>query len=763
MAFGTGAATAAEGTPALNAEQRRAVEHGDGPLLVVAGAGTGKTRVIIERIRNLLETDPTLAGENILGLTFTDKAAGEMKSRVVRAIGERAEGVWLSTFHKFCQEKILQAVNPDLQVLEPIDQWILLRRNIAELQLVKFWKLTDPGEFLNAFVAFFSRCHDELVTPDDFQRYVEGLRRGFESRKMWIEADALAIEQEEVELQEELARAFRVSERLVREHNFVTFGEQLMNAVHLLRTDAGLLERMREQYRYILVDEFQDTNIAQLELLWLLAGERGNIVAVGDDDQAIYRFRGASFGSFTIFLKRFCGVKDSRLGAEAKRFLVSLSQNYRSTRRILRVAGQAISHNEKSQLLPPKKLTTEQPDGERIRIAEFATPEEEAQWIAMEIERLHAAGSEWRKFAVLYRKHTHRERLLVALRSRRIPFVIKNLSILTSTIVRDLVAYVRAIATPSDNVAAARVLAVPYWGLEPRDLLRLAERAEKNRRRPLSDEMDAAQQDLPFAGNTTNLRELVLLLNRMRQTAMKKTASEVLDELIAALELAPLPSDADYHYLVRFVEFVKGWQAKNEEKSAQLRRISSLLRRSGRRYLPRRRAAGRCRATDDRTCRERIGIPPRFHFAAQQGRLPGAAPGADVRVSTGADEGRKAEGGFPVGGGAASFLRRADARAPEPDAQHGRQQAQKTFDVPRRHPDERRHSAVGRDAAHAEGRTPGVRGNHWAGTQLRRSERSLWFGKCNGPRLLARGALGQGVSPAPGRAAAIERVSNRAI
>ena len=202
MAFGI----AAEGAPAfpLNAEQRAAVEHGAGPLLVVAGAGTGKTRVIIERIRHLLETNPTLAGEHILGLTFTDKASGEMKSRVVKAIGERAEGVWLSTFHKFCQEQILQAVNPDLQVLEPIDQWILLRRNIAELQLVKFWKLTDPGEFLNAFVAFFSRCHDELVTPDDFQRYVEGLRRAFESRKMWIEGDARESKQEEIERQEEL-------------------------------------------------------------------------------------------------------------------------------------------------------------------------------------------------------------------------------------------------------------------------------------------------------------------------------------------------------------------------------------------------------------------------------------------------------------------------------------------------------------------------------------------------------------------------------
>ncbi len=202
---------------------------------------------------------------------------------------------------------------------------------------------------------------------------------------------------------------------------------------------------MREQYRYILVDEFQDTNIAQLELLWLLAGERRNIVAVGDDDQAIYRFRGASFGSFTIFLKRFCGVTDAKLGPATKKFLVSLSQNYRSTQRILRVAGEVIRHNEKSPLLPPKALTTENREGEKIRIAEFGTPEEEAYWVASEIERLHAAGAPWRHFAVLYRKHTHREKLVDELRRREIPFVIRKLSILSSTLVRDLLAWLRLI------------------------------------------------------------------------------------------------------------------------------------------------------------------------------------------------------------------------------------------------------------------------------------------------------------------------------
>ena len=551
----------------LNAEQRAAVEHGEGPLLVVAGAGTGKTRVITERIRNLLETDPELAGENILGLTFTNKAAGEMKRRVVKAVGERAEGVWLSTFHKFCLEKILQAANPDLVPLEDVDHWILMRRHIVELELNHFKRLADPGEFLNDFVRFFSRCQDELISPDDYRQYVEDLQRRYEGRKKSLEPDARAQEEEELARQAELARAYRVSERLLRERNLLTFGAQLMQAVQLLRSDEALLEKLREQYRYILVDEFQDTNIAQLELLWLLAGERRNIVAVGDDDQAIYRFRGASFGSFTIFLKKFCGASEPKSAAGKGKFLVSLTQNYRSTSRILRVAGEVISHNEKSPLLPPKKLNTSNSEGEKIRVAEFATPDEEAHWIASEIERLHTPGNSWRSFAVLYRKHTHRTRLLDALRRREIPFVIRKFSILSSTLVRDLLAWLRLIAVPADNVACARVLAAPYWGLEPRDLVRLAERAEKNHRRPLSDELETAQRELPFAREGSRLPELVTLLTRLRQVARKAAATGVLEELIAGLALAPLPSEADRHYLDRFVSFVKEWEKKSEGKS----------------------------------------------------------------------------------------------------------------------------------------------------------------------------------------------------
>jgi DNA helicase II / ATP-dependent DNA helicase PcrA len=556
-------AAAGSGFP-LNAEQRAAVEHGEGPLLVMAGAGTGKTRVITERIANLLASNPDLAAENILALTFTDKAAGEMKHRVLKAAGnDRAKGVWLSTFHSFCLEKILRGANPEIQPLDDIDHRILLRRNIAELGLKIFRRLAEPAEFLRDFQTFFSRCQDELVTPDDYQRYVEGLRRAYEAQKAALEPDTRAIAEEELAKQEELERVYRVSERLLRERNLHTFGAQLLQAVELLRADAELLGRMREQYRYILVDEFQDTNIAQLELLWLLAGEHKNIVAVGDDDQAIYRFRGASFGSFTIFLKRFCGASQLRPGPKAdgnaKQHFVSLSQNYRSTRRILRVAGEMIASNERSPLLPPKKLTTDNPEGEKIRVVEFAAFDEEAHWVASEIERLHEAGAHWKSFAVLYRKHAHRAQLLDALRRREIPFVIRKASILANTLVRDLLAWLRLIALPADNVACARVLAAPYWELEPRDLVRLAERADKKRPRgALWDEVEAAKDERPKLG------ELVEMMQRLRQSAWKKTAKELLEELIASLELAP--SDTDRQYVDRLAEFVKEWERKSEDK-----------------------------------------------------------------------------------------------------------------------------------------------------------------------------------------------------
>jgi DNA helicase-2/ATP-dependent DNA helicase PcrA len=546
----------------LNPEQLAVVEHGEGPLLVVAGAGTGKTRVITRRICRLLETDASLTGENILALTFTDRAAEEMKWRVVKAAGERAEGVWLSTFHKFCMDRILREANPELQTIDNVEHWILLRRNIRELDLKHFTRLAEPGEFLSDFVQFFSRCQDELVTPEDYQRYVNSLRAAYETRKVSLDEESRTAAGEDLARQEEVARAYRISERLQRERNRVTFGGQLLRAVELLRTDEERLARLRQQYRYILVDEFQDTNIAQLELLWLLAGEHRNIVAVGDDNQAIYRFRGASFGSFTIFFERFSGA--AKHARQEKLPLHSLTRNYRSTKRILDVASTVIQHNERPAFLPHRHLVTENPAGEKIRIVEFGAPEEEAHWVTSEMERLHAGGRTWRSCAVLYRKHTHRARIVDVLRRKRIPFVIRGLSVLSNTLVRDLLAYLRLIAIRSDNVACARVLAAPYWGLEPQDLVRLAERAA--RKKSLYETLEAPQQELAFhPGMKTG--ELLEFLKQLRRLAARGTAKDVFDALVAGLALSPLPSDADRLNVECFATFLTEWGKKSEEKS----------------------------------------------------------------------------------------------------------------------------------------------------------------------------------------------------
>jgi DNA helicase-2/ATP-dependent DNA helicase PcrA len=550
----------------LNPEQLAAVQHGDGPLVVVAGAGTGKTRVITERIRYLLDTQSELTGKEILGLTFTDKAASEMKHRVVstsRDRGEveeeRAKAVTLSTFHSFCNS-LLQEIDPDLKPIDKIDHWILLRRNLLLLQLEHYRRLAEPGQFLGDFVEFFSRCQDELVTPDDYQVFADKQLEEFQRVRSVMPDDERAIRDEEIAKIQEISRAYRSSDLLLRERKLLTFGSQIMDAVLHLRADKDVRERLRSRYKYILVDEFQDTNIAQLELLWQLGGKRPNLVVVGDHRQAIYRFRGASFGSFTIFLNRFASGK----GATHEDLLRPLTLNYRSAGRILRVAGQVISHNEKPTNIPEYPLAPVKEDGDKVRIVTHATSEAEAQWVAGELARLHRAGAKWRTFAVLYRGHSHRDKLVDVLKARKIPFVIKNLSILSHRLVRDLIAYLRLIDHPLDDVACARVLAMPAWGLEASDLVRLSERAAKSRGASLWDTMQAAKNEPPFSGGGRNLDALVELITELRKKARFVTASELFDAMAEGLEVSTAVAGEDRKYFDRLGQFVREWQLKSE-------------------------------------------------------------------------------------------------------------------------------------------------------------------------------------------------------
>src|SRR5277367_2645757 len=546
----------------LNDAQRRAITHGEGPLLVIAGAGTGKTRVITERIRYLLQSDTSLAGENILGLTFTVKAAGEMKARVVRATGERGKSVVLQTFHAFC-ESVLKESAPERLMLDKVDHWILLRRNLERLKLDKYRRLAEPGQFLNDFVEFFSRCQDELVSCSDYQRYADGLAEQLEADRAALDDDTYKERAEEVALQQEIARAYRTSEDLLREKKRVSFGSLITGAVELLETNAEVRRGLQEKYRYILVDEFQDTNIAQLRLLELLAGDKKNIIAVGDNDQAIYRFRGASFGSFKLFLERFAGWRE---GQDSATLRVSLVENYRSTPNILRVATQVIAQNTVSADFPKKVLSGNKAESEKIRIVELETEHDEARWIVNELQRLHAAGCKWRSFAILYRQHAHRHELVEELCRHKIPFVISRLSILDHPLVKDVLAYLRLIDTHSDDIACARVLAAPAWSLEPADLVRLSERARKEKKF-LYDMLQLPQGQLPFDSTHAALGHLVEFLAEQRKNVHRRTARGILADLLEWLEVAQRASPQDRKYVKRLVEFAKEWEPKSDKRS----------------------------------------------------------------------------------------------------------------------------------------------------------------------------------------------------
>src|SRR6202521_921961 len=547
----------------LNDAQRRAIKHGDGPLLVIAGAGTGKTRVITERIRHLLESDDSLLGENILGLTFTKKAAGEMKARVVKAVGDRGKDVVLATFHSFC-ETLLKEVDANRVALESVDHWILLRRNLARLKLEKYRRLAEPGQFLSDFIQFFSRCQDELVSSEDYQRFADLLAKELEEEKAALDEDTFKERAEQVSLQQEIARAYRASEEILREKRAVALNGLITEAVTLLKNDTTRRRQLQERLNHILVDEFQDTNIAQLELLHLLSAERRNIVVVGDNDQAIYRFRGASFGSFKLFLQRFAGWKE---GEDSTPYRVALMENYRSTPNILRVATQAIGMNEVSPEFPKKVLQPNKSEGEKIRIVEMETAEDEAAWVADELGRLHGAGRRWKDFAVLYRQHRHRDDLVEQLSQRKIPFVISKLSILEHPLVRDVLAYLRLIAKPFDDIACARVLSAPAWHLTAEDLVRLAERTRKKRGTALYDTLQAPQSELPFDPSSAAFKTLIEFLTDQRKTMRRRSAREILGDLVEWLEVPQRAGAQDRKYVNQLGQFMKDWEPKSETRA----------------------------------------------------------------------------------------------------------------------------------------------------------------------------------------------------
>src|SRR5271165_6694892 len=464
-------------------QQRQAIEHVHGPMLVVAGAGTGKTAVLSQRIAHLINTGAAKPDE-ILAVTYTRNGAAELLRRAGGILysdlaPERAattllsSGLQADTFHAYCFS-LLHEAGIKFALLDDQDLFVLLRRRIGELQLQRFTKAADPGKFLRDLMDFFRRCHDELRTPEDYEAYVAQLEREeLPLPRVAKSKEAALMPREEVLCCcHEIARAFGYVEDLLKQEGLGTFGHIITRAVEMLGRRQSVLQAAQQRARFILVDEFQDSNVAQIQLAKLLAGEEANVFAVGDPDQAIYRFRGATSGAFDQFLRTFGPQRVKR---------VTMSDNRRSTPPILSCAYQVIQCNPEvgSKELedagwPRQPLTCARLEREKNLAAKAAAvhavvhnKNEDAGFIADTIEatRRRRPGMKYDHFAVLYRNHHHRQEVVDELRRRDIPVQVKGADLFDAPQVRDAMAVLRILDGP-DAIALFRVAALPRFNVD---------------------------------------------------------------------------------------------------------------------------------------------------------------------------------------------------------------------------------------------------------------------------------------------------------
>jgi len=459
-------------------QQQQAIEHVHGPMLVVAGAGTGKTTVLTRRIAHLVKNGYARP-EEILALTYTVNAAEEMFKRVQGELGASvAKGFQVHTFHDYCFKLLIRA-GRDFKVLDDKQLWIFLRRNIRELRLNYFVRAANVAKFLDDLLDFVRRCHDELVGPEQYADYVSSVGCGeLPVPRVSKSKDADDVtEQEAIGRCREIAFVFEAVERMLRERNLGTFGHQILRAYQLLSEDTAMLDHERARIRFILVDEFQDANFAQIRILQKLAGEGSssrNVFAVGDPDQAIYRFRGASSEAFVLFQNAFPDCK-----------LVVLSKNRRSTTPILNCAHAVIAQNPAFALQADGSQYSRTP---LISARDELQPEKSAKralaeavivsgsfmeatdLVATLIEVRRRSRCNWKDIAVLYRTHSHRDEVAAELARKEIPFSIEALDVMDASEVRDLLACLGAVISPTDSASLFRAAALRQFSVDPGEL-----------------------------------------------------------------------------------------------------------------------------------------------------------------------------------------------------------------------------------------------------------------------------------------------------
>ena len=426
----------------LNEQQRLAVEHGPGPLLILAGAGSGKTRVLTHRIAYLLERG--VLPEEILAITFTNKAATEMRRRVEQMVGSTVtDGIWLGTFHAICGRILRSEIarvgyNSNFVIYDAGDQSRLIRQALKELNLDD--KLFNP----RTVQAIISRAKNELVEPESLENY--WLREGPKDYSAYF--------------LQRVAEIYTRYQRILKENNALDFDDLLRLTAVILQTWPDALAKWQGRFRHVLVDEYQDTNRAQYVLVRLLAGVHENLFVVGDDNQSIYGFRGADIRNILEFERDFPRAR-----------VVKLEQNYRSTQTILDAANYVVANNSRKK---EKRLWTSNGQGDRVRLYKAWDGKEEAYFVARELQHLMGRGFTLQDCAILYRTNAQSRLLEEVLLSERLPYrMLGGIRFYERLEIKDTLAYLRLLLNPVDALSLERVINTPRRGVGPKTLERI--------------------------------------------------------------------------------------------------------------------------------------------------------------------------------------------------------------------------------------------------------------------------------------------------
>ena len=568
----------------LNKEQEKAVAYDKGSLLIIAGAGTGKTTVITERIKRLIGQG-LAKPEEILALTFTEKAAQEMEKRIDIALPYGTFGLWVSTFHSFW-DRILRTealnigLSPNFKLMTEAETYLFVKKNFWQFNLDYFRPNGNPYKFIEGLIQHFQRLQDEDLSSESYLAFVKSqIRHVPRSPKDEVgnpksvhgESVQDESEKEEVNKYLELANAYKVYGELKIKEGAMDFSDLIANVLKLFRKRKSILAKYQKQFKYILVDEFQDTNYAQYQLVKLLAPAKTqpNLTAVGDDSQSIYKFRGAAISNILSFMKDYPDANN-----------IVLTTSYRCPQTVLDAAYRLIKFNDpdtlEAQLGINKNLSAQQNRrGEKVELIYRERVEEEAEKVVNFIsEYKHEFKKDYKDFAILVRANIHSDPFIRALERARVPCQFLGPGMLFQRPeVKDLIAYLKVLYDFTDSVSLYRVLSMDIWQLDARDLIAVLNAAKKSNI-SLFEKLEQPTGINIKAESKTKLSNFVDLVHKQQRLIPKETAGQILYYFL--LDSGLLKRIVDYKTqseerkalnITKFFDKLKSFEATNKDAS----------------------------------------------------------------------------------------------------------------------------------------------------------------------------------------------------